>query len=47
MGKVMPGLRMSLVGGISGPDLMTTMFILGKDSTNDRISKSMSSLVLY
>jgi len=47
MGKVMPGLRMSLVGGISGPDLMTTMFILGKDSTNDRISKSMSSLLLY
>ena len=47
MGKVMPGLRMSLVGGISGPDLMTTMFILGKDSTNDRISKSMNSLVLY
>ena len=47
MGKVMPGLRMSLVGGISGPDLMTTMFILGKDVTNDRISKSMSSLLLY
>jgi glutamyl-tRNA synthetase len=47
MGKVMPGLRMSLVGGISGPDLMTTMFILGKDATNDRISKSMSSLLLY
>ena len=42
MGKVMPGLRMSLVGGISGPDLMTTMFILGKDATNDRISKSIT-----
>ena len=47
MGKVMPGLRTALVGGISGPDLMTTMFILGKDVTNDRISKSMSSLLLY
>jgi glutamyl-tRNA synthetase len=47
MGKVMPGLRMALVNGISGPDLMTTMFILGKDATNDRISKSMSSLLLY
>lgn len=47
MGKVMPGLRTALVGGISGPDLMTTMFILGKDATNDRISKSMSSLLLY
>lgn len=42
MGKVMPGLRMALVGGISGPDLMTTMFILGKDATNDRISKSIT-----
>ena len=30
IGKVMPGLRMALVGGISGPDLPTTMFILGK-----------------
>ena len=47
IGKVMPGLRMALVGGISGPDLMTTMFILGKDASFDRISKSMSSLILY
>jgi glutamyl-tRNA synthetase len=45
IGKVMPGLRMALVGGISGPDLMTTMFILGKDSTVDRINKSMKDLV--
>jgi glutamyl-tRNA synthetase len=47
IGKVMPGLRMSLVGGVSGPDLMTTMFILGKDSTIDRITKSVSNLVVY
>jgi glutamyl-tRNA synthetase len=47
IGKVMPGLRMALVGGISGPDLMTTMFILGKDATVDRINKSMKSLVLF
>lgn len=47
MSKVMPGLRMSLVGGISGPDLMTTMFILGKDATVDRISKSISSIIIY
>ena len=33
MGKVMPGLRMALVGGISGPDLMTTMSILGMRET--------------
>ena len=47
MGKVMPGLRMALVGGISGPDLPTVMSILGRKITIDRISKSMSSLVLY
>jgi glutamyl-tRNA synthetase len=41
MGKVMPGLRMALVGGISGPDLITTMLILGKKSVKDRISKSL------
>jgi len=40
MGKVMPGLRMALVGGIAGPDLMTTMLILGKDQVRDRIIKS-------
>jgi glutamyl-tRNA synthetase len=47
IGKVMPGLRMALVGGISGPDLMTTMFILGKDATADRINKSIRDLVIY
>lgn len=45
IGKVMPGLRMALVGGVSGPDLMTTMSILGKDQTIDRLVKSMSTLV--
>ena len=40
MGKVMPGLRMALVSGIAGPDLMTTMSILGKDQTRLRISNS-------
>jgi glutamyl-tRNA synthetase len=47
IGKVMPGLRMALVGGISGPDLMTTMYILGKDATKDRINKSMVDLVIF
>jgi glutamyl-tRNA synthetase len=37
MGKLMPKLRMLLVGGVSGPDLMTTMYILGKDGVLDRI----------
>lgn len=41
IGKVMPGLRMALVGGIPGPDLMTTMFILGKDSTKSRINNTL------
>ena len=44
IGKVMPGLRMALVGGISGPDLMTTMLILGKKETKKRISLSTSLL---
>lgn len=41
MGKVMPGLRMALVGGVPGPDLLTTMSILGKKETINRINKSM------
>lgn len=40
MSKVMPGLRMALVSGIAGPDLMTTMSILGKDQTKLRINNS-------
>jgi glutamyl-tRNA synthetase len=44
IGKVMPGLRMALVGGISGPDLPTTMFILGKDEVIKRISTSLPVL---
>ena len=43
MGKVMPGLRMALVGGISGPDLMTTMSILGKRETVSRLVKSITT----
>jgi glutamyl-tRNA synthetase len=40
IGKVMPGLRVALVGGIPGPDLITTMFILGKLETIKRITSS-------
>ena len=43
MGKVMPGLRMALVGGISGPDLMTTMSILGMRETISRLVKSITT----
>lgn len=41
MGKVMPGLRMALVGGVPGPDLITTMSILGKSETVRRINKAL------
>ncbi len=42
MGKVMPGLRMALMGGVSGPDLITTMLILGKDQVKNRINNSLT-----
>jgi glutamyl-tRNA synthetase len=45
IGKVMPGLRVALVGGISGPDLMTTMSVLGKEATLQRLSIVVNSLV--
>lgn len=37
MGKIMPLLRLALTGGIPGPDLMTTAFILGADESIKRI----------
>jgi len=40
IGKVMPGLRVALVGGIPGPDLMTTMFILGQSEVYKRLTLS-------
>jgi len=40
-GKVMPGLRQALTGGVSGPDLMTTMVILGKKESINRIKKAL------
>lgn len=41
IGKVMPGLRMALMGGLSGPDLMTTMSILGRNEVKERINNSL------
>jgi glutamyl/glutaminyl-tRNA synthetase len=38
MGKIMPDLRLSLTGGLPGPDLMNTMSILGRDTSISRIS---------
>jgi glutamyl-tRNA synthetase len=45
IGKVMPGLRFALVGGISGPDLMTTMSILERDQVKERIVNSVKMMV--
>lgn len=36
--KIMPSLRNALTGGIPGPELFTTMFILGKQETSQRIT---------
>jgi len=41
MGKVMPALRMSIAGGVSGPDLVSTMEILGKEESIKRIQNSL------
>ena len=41
MGKIMPGLRISITGGVPGPDLMTTMGILGKDEVVKRIHNTL------
>jgi glutamyl-tRNA synthetase len=41
MGKVMPSLRMALTGGIPGPDLITTIYILGKEESKKRIQDSL------
>ena len=38
MGKIMPALRLALTGGIPGPDLITTAYILGKNESIKRIS---------
>jgi len=40
-GKIMPGLRQAITGGVSGPNLMSTMYILGKIETQKRISAAL------
>ena len=40
-GVVMKGLRVAITGGISGPDLMTTMYILGHDDSINRIKSTL------
>jgi glutamyl-tRNA synthetase len=41
MGKVMPALRVAITGGMPGPDLVSTMEILGKDETMIRIQNTL------
>lgn len=41
MGKVMPSLRIAVAGGITGPDLMSTMNILGRKESLKRINNSL------
>lgn len=43
-GKIMQALRLSLTGGAPGPDLMSTMEILGKEETLKRISFALANI---
>ncbi len=43
-GKIMPGLRLSLVGAGSGPDVKEIMVLLGRDEVVKRINKAIVSL---
>lgn len=44
VGKIMQALRVSLTGNASGPDLMMTMEILGKDEVVKRIAYALETL---
>jgi len=43
-GKIMQSLRVTLTGGASGPDLMLTMEIIGKEETLRRISYALENI---
>jgi glutamyl-tRNA synthetase len=45
LGKVLPDLRMALTGGIPGPDLPTTMEVLGRDESLKRIHNLLKVVV--
>lgn len=45
MGKIMPDLRMAITGGLPGPDLVTVMSILSKETTLQRINNYLKVLV--
>lgn len=41
MGKIMPALRLSITGGVPGPDLATCLSVLGKAESLKRINNSL------
>ena len=43
-GKIMPGLRLALVGSGTGPDIKEIMAILGKDESLRRVEKAIASV---
>ena len=43
-GKILQALRVSITGGASGPDLMMTMEILGKDEVVKRIDHALNTI---
>lgn len=44
LGKILPALRLCITGGGTGPDLMVTLEIIGKEETINRISFALESL---
>ncbi len=42
-GKILPGLRTVIAGGMPGPDLFSTMFVLGRDKTTLRIGQALEA----
>ena len=43
-GKVLAALRVSITGGASGPDLMMTMEIIGKDEISSRLDRALKTI---
>lgn len=44
VGKILQALRVSITGGASGPDLMMTMEIIGKDEVVNRLSYALHTI---
>jgi glutamyl-tRNA synthetase len=44
IGKVMPGLRLAMTGSSEGPDLMSTIKVLGAKEVSERIQQAIVAL---